>query len=166
MIASFNDTALALNLSPDQMCAVQGDLLGAPTSPTLQRDEFFNFDVAVISMALHHVADPQAMTTKLVERLREGGSLLIIDWATDPAHADEGFGEVLDHHNHPDGYTKERLEEVQKTMIRAGFARDEMIELLRKAGCSQVYFALHPEPSVLPIKFGGEKRLFFARGRK
>jgi len=160
MVASFNETARTLGLS-EKMHAVQGNIL--ETSAALGGEKWHNFDVIVMSMALHHVSDPQAMTAKLVERLRDGGSVLIIDWATESSQKSKD--EVVAPRVESKDIQKE-LEAVQQTMIRANFGKEEMLDILREAGCNEAKFALNPEISVLPGKFGGEKRLFFAVGRK
>jgi hypothetical protein len=48
---------------------VRGDLLGpeAEIPKALKEADFYDFDVIVMSMALHRLEDPQLMTVKLVE---------------------------------------------------------------------------------------------------
>ena len=151
------------------MHAVQGDLV-APLdegNEDLKREDFYNFDVIVISMALHHVEDPQKMISKLVERLRDGGSLLVIDWSPSP-----GGDSHLHHHQHIHQHHQDhddvqrQMKAVMQTMIRTSFGEDEMIAMLKDAGCSPVDYVLDPDISKLPAQFGGERRLFFAKGKK
>lgn len=53
------------------MFAVQGDIL-TPASD-IMGTEWFGFDVAIISMALHDVVDPIALLNELRERVKSGG---------------------------------------------------------------------------------------------
>jgi SAM-dependent methyltransferase len=167
MVDKYNEAARKQGLSEHQMYAVRGDLLGpeAESSKALEGADFFNFDIIVISMALHHVEDPQLMTVKLVERLKDKGSLLVIDWA--PA-LDASESSTQDHKNNTTdevGYQQD-LKGAHKTMNRSGFAEDEMKKFFEVAGCSESDYVLHPNFSRLPARFGGAKQLFFARGRK
>ena len=63
MVELFNKAAESNGLTPDQMRAVQGDLVASPESDAqtaLADKEFFNFDLIVMSMALHHIEHPEA----------------------------------------------------------------------------------------------------------
>lgn len=163
MVEAYNDGARMQGLPEQQMHAVQGDLMVPPEKipKALKREDLYGFDVIVMSMALHHVEDPQLMTMNLVERLRDGGSILIIDWA--PAAGKEQ--ETHHHHEHGGGHQQE-MHSVKHTMSRAGFDEEEMVKILKQAGCSEADYVFHPELSKLPSQFGGEKQLFFARGKK
>ncbi|KAJ2904376.1 hypothetical protein MKZ38_008161 [Zalerion maritima] len=95
MVEQFNSSTLEAGLSADQMSAIQGDLLAEPRSPDLSADpSLFNFDLAVMSMALHHVRDTDLMLSRLVERLSPGGVLLIVDWGAASA-VPSGSAKVL-----------------------------------------------------------------------
>jgi SAM-dependent methyltransferase len=171
MVEKYNTAARMQGLSEQQMQAIQGDL-SVPlekTPETMRRSDLYRFDVAVISMALHHVENPQEMVARLVERLRDGGSLLIIDWATEPNQEPDIVHHQHSHHAHhhaDGGENQQQMQGVRQTMSSSSFGKDEMIAILKNAGCSEADFVLHPEVSKLPAKFGGEKRLFFARGKK
>lgn len=172
MVEKYNAAARQQGLSEQQMLAVQGDLLATPenTSKAIQTPDFYGFDVIVTSMSLHHFEDPQQMATKLVERLKDGGSILIIDWVTE---ANQNPNKVVHNHDHHHSHSNssnqeetEQLQAVRRIMSRLSFDENEMISILKQAGCTEADFVLHPEVSKLPDKFGGEKRLFFARGKK
>jgi SAM-dependent methyltransferase len=167
MVEKYNEAARKQGLSEQQMLAVRGDLLGpeAEIPKALKEADFYDFDVIVMSMALHHVEDPKLMTAKLVERLKDGGSLLIIDWdrssKAPEAHSHDN------EKNGPDevGYQQD-LQGAQQTMKRSGFDEEEMKKIFECAGCNESEYVLHPELSKLPARFGGAKQLFFARGKK
>ncbi|KAH8598864.1 S-adenosyl-L-methionine-dependent methyltransferase [Bisporella sp. PMI_857] len=166
MVEKYNEAARKQGLSEQQMHAVRGDLLvpEAEIPKALEKVDFYDFDIIVMSMALHHVEDPQLMTAKLVERLRDGGSLLIIDWAPSPKAPEvQGHGHEKDARD--EGYQQD-LQEAQQTMKRSGFDEEEMRKVFEDSGCSESEYVLHPDLSKLPSRFGGAKQLFFARGRK
>ncbi|KAI4196253.1 MAG: hypothetical protein LQ350_006668 [Teloschistes chrysophthalmus] len=161
MVKAYNDMAVSANVQKDSMLAVQGDILGPPTGS--QRDaftgrEWFDFDMAVMSMALHHVASPEDAVKLLVERLRTGGIVLLIDWVLDSVRFS---GADLTKHAHDVAPGSEN------TMTRAGFGKDEMLGILDGAGCQDVGFLEFEEPTRLG---DGEQammqRLFIAKGRK
>lgn len=163
MVEAYNDGARMQGLHEQQMHAVHGDLMVPPEKipEAFKREDLYGFDVIVMSMALHHVEEPKLMTTSLVERLRDGGSILIIDWAPSASKAKE----THHHHEHGGGHQQE-VHSVKQTMSRSGFDEEEMVKILKQAGCSKADYVFHPELSKLPSKFGGEKQLFFARGKK
>lgn len=167
MVEKYNEAARKQGLSEQQMQAVRGDLLvpEAEIPQALKEADFYDFNVIVISMALHHVEDPQLMTVKLVERLKDGGSLLVIDWAP-ASKAPEVHGHN-DEKDEPDevGYQQD-LQGAMQTMKRSGFDEEEMKKFFEDAGCTESEYVLHPELSKLPARFGGAKQLFFARGKK
>ena len=67
------------------MFAILGDL--SKPSEKLQKPEWFEFDAAIMSMALHHIADPASMLTQLRSRLKDGGSLILIEWLGAKPHS-------------------------------------------------------------------------------
>lgn len=167
MVAKFNENARKQGLTEEQMHAVQGDLLATTDDAygALKGAEFYNVDLIVMSMALHHVEDPQMMIVKLVERLRAGGVLVVIDWmAGSVDHTQPATRREQDTNGHQDqGYKQPSAEH---TMSRQGFTREELDSMLKHAGCSHAAYVLHEEMSELPAKIGGQRQLFFARGQK
>ncbi|POR35305.1 Putative methyltransferase, partial [Tolypocladium paradoxum] len=144
MVEQYNDTARRLGLSPEQMHGVRGDLLN--DAEAVDGPELTGFHVAVMSMALHHVADPAGMVKKLADRLATGGSLVIVDW--------------VEHGRTPPGMP---VHPASHTITRHGFREDEMRTMFAEAGLSDYGYLLHPQRSRMPS--GGEQQLFFARGR-
>lgn len=67
MVEKYNHATRKQGLSEQQMHAVRGDLVGPEDEipKALKEADFYDFDVIVMSMALHHVEDPQLMMMKL-----------------------------------------------------------------------------------------------------
>jgi SAM-dependent methyltransferase len=163
MVENYNLAARELGFSETQMYAVQGDLMEGDGS--LSGEEFFNFDLVAICMALHHLADPHEAVKRLVARLRVGGVLVITDWAATAekdcqknvqweGRCGNGHDDTL--RRHPAAHTIAHL----------NFAKGEIETVLEHAECNAVDFVLHAESSTVPMAPGGKMRLFFARATK
>jgi SAM-dependent methyltransferase len=153
MVEGYNHMARAAGRS-EVMYAVQGDLL---TNEEIEpAEEFSNFDVAVISMALHHVASPQELLSKLVARLQHDGVVVVLDWT--PGATGQ---EPVKHHD------------VHATISKGSFSKADMIEMFTDAGCKGVGIAYHEykETTFIPghlsgVDGGVEKRVFLAWARR
>ncbi|KAI4147177.1 MAG: hypothetical protein LQ341_001857 [Variospora aurantia] len=154
MVDKYNAEARKAGMSEDQMHAVRGDLL-APAGGPLQGQEFHNFDLIVMSMALHHVDEPNKIVAKFVERLKPGGTVVIIDWIPKSSRADSGT--ASDQHQHSDA---------EHTISFDGFNEDQMRGLFSEAGCLSSDFVLAESPSEVPPDPTGQRQLFFAKGIK
>lgn len=169
MIEKYNAAAREQGLSEEQMHAVLGDLMASELEPSLLCKELFDYDLVVICMALHHLEDPQEAVKRLVERLKVGGVLLVIDWAADGEkyqqqlrkNAESSSEQAADDHDHGPGRYP-----AAHTVAHDHFAREQVEDAFNKAGCSDIDFVLHPQPSTVPMEVGGQMQLFFARGRK
>ncbi|KAL8769245.1 MAG: hypothetical protein Q9209_004746 [Squamulea sp. 1 TL-2023] len=160
MVESYNQHATTFNVPErKRMFAVQGDMLasGENNMSRFTGKEWFGFDVAIMSMALHHVISPDHAVKMLVERVKEGCSVLIVDWISGtterPTRCEHnaGAGEMPG----------------AQTTTREGFTKAEMEKMLLDAGCQDVGFMQAREPSYLDL---GEQRLrrtlFLAKGKK
>ncbi|CAK7217344.1 hypothetical protein SCUCBS95973_003116 [Sporothrix curviconia] len=82
MVKRYNEAAEAAGLAPERMRAVEADL-AAGADPFLATaaagPEYQGFDMALISMALHHVEHPVDVLKGIASRLAPGGKLLVID---------------------------------------------------------------------------------------
>ncbi|OHX00266.1 methyltransferase domain-containing protein [Colletotrichum incanum] len=76
IVDRFNICATQLGYSPAQVHAVAGDLA---TDGSLAAEA--EFDVVIISMALHHLDDPRGMLELLARRVRPGGVLIAVEGA-------------------------------------------------------------------------------------
>ncbi|RJE17786.1 Methyltransferase domain protein [Aspergillus sclerotialis] len=149
MISEFNKNAQEANLS-DKMTGRKGDLLAESFSEEMNSPEIFDFDLVVISVALHHFENPGLAMKRLGERLKKGGVCFIIDFV--PAQ----------HHE----FDKE-FAEAGKTVKSHGFSREQTWELFEGAGLSEGF-----EYEVIqePINFTKdgktfEKTIFVAKAK-
>ncbi|KAI9887453.1 MAG: hypothetical protein M1823_000711 [Watsoniomyces obsoletus] len=119
MVERYNESANHQGLYPDEMSAVVGDLFD-PTGPPpcIPGPEYFEFDLAVVGLGLHHFEDPQLAIKRLVERVKLGtGVLLIIDFS-------------------PHGFISG--EAAERTVAHQGFGEIEMMNMMKQAGCEDV----------------------------
>jgi hypothetical protein len=138
-------------ISKEEMFAVAGDLAVAdnPSPPSLSGPEFFNFELAAVGGGFHHFEDPKLAATRLVERLRPGGVLLIWDFLTHDAEQ-HGMSQTVTHH---------------------GFSEDQVRKIFEAAGAG-TNFALEELGSGVVFGHGAEgkqplkRRTFLARGEK
>ncbi|CAH0019742.1 unnamed protein product [Clonostachys rhizophaga] len=156
MVAQYNARAASEGYSQDKMHAVHGDLITADTAASdhiINTPEYNDFDLAVISLALHHVENPQQMVSKLADRLADGGVLLIIDWVSP---SESGCQPLLPP---PDS-------DVQHTVSRMGFEEKEVRGYFEQAGLSSIGWRWCSEKSKLPEELGGQAQLFMARAER
>ncbi|KAG8355049.1 hypothetical protein FVEN_g6970 [Fusarium venenatum] len=155
MAEQYNKMALKAGYTPTKMHAIQGDMIEPESTPCPELDTpaFFNFDLIVMCMALHHIEDPDNMILQLSKRLRPGGLLLIIDWVS---HSDSKGGE---------GGTW-KMDFSKLSVNRMGFEEDEVKTAYDKAGLEDWSWKWTSTPLQVPREIGGKQQLFFARGRK
>lgn len=164
MVEQYNKSARTHGVPESQMFAIQGDLaapLNEKSHPSLSSSDFLQFDLIVMSMALHHIDVPKVLIQRLVERLSQGGVLVIIDWTLDQEdhltqQPSEGTKSLRGNTKHAASHT----------VSHEGFSKEQMGTMLRSAGCNEVDYLVLAEPSKLPAEYGGQKQLFFARGKK
>ena len=154
IVSQYNQMAQKEGFPSETMRAIQGDLLNpaATPSPELNSVEFFNFDVIVMCMALHHVENYTDMIQKLADRLRPGGALVIIDWVAISESGCPVAAQAMELSNH--------------TMTRMGFEEIDVKEAYGKAGLEGWSWKWCSKRSIVPDEIGGEQQLFFARGHK
>lgn len=150
MVELFNENAAQLGLEPQKMRAVQGDLL-EPNDTAMDNDEFRDFDLIVMCMALHHVPDPLAMLRGLVRLLKPGGRVVIIDWTLN-SDQDDGTDVVSPQYSS------------EFPVAYHGFNRQQMERLFKEAGCPINDYQVNPEPSYCPPMSNPWRHLFFAKG--
>ncbi|KAL8801163.1 MAG: hypothetical protein Q9182_004668 [Xanthomendoza sp. 2 TL-2023] len=169
MVKSYNEHAAALEMPKrKKMVAVQGDLLSPSVDnhggTSFADKEWFDFDVAIMSMALHHVASPEDAVGALVGRVKEGRSVVFIDFVSGSmARRGEGpHGMGKGGHCHgtqdlPGAHTR----------TREGFSEEDMKKMLVDAGCEDVGFKEFGD--LTRMEFGDQVvvgRLFLAKGKK
>lgn len=168
MVEKYNREAKEAGLSESQLYAVRGDLV-ADEEP-LRAPKFFDFDFAIMSMALHHVQDPKAMLATLVERVKPGGRVIIIDWLPmAKAASNEGQGgHISSHHSHTNkgSDSEHKPHPGAHTVTFDGFDEHQMRSWFHDVGCSSSDFVLAANRSEVPPDPTGFKQMFFAKGTK
>jgi SAM-dependent methyltransferase len=163
MVEAYNKLCHTQQLS-SKMSAIQGDLL-SPVS-IFDEPKYFNFDIIVMSMALHHISDTQLMINKLQDRLNDGGVLVIIDWLTLELG---GSGHGRTHgHGVGDGGNEERKQVAPgaHTVAHWGFSVKEMTKLFEEASMVDIDFMEGIEKSKVPVEMNYEQQMFIAKARK
>ena len=182
MVDIYNEKARNRGLSPEQMSAVQGNIVADDPSEEsgLSSSKLFGFDMVGIANALHHMADPALAVRKLVERLKPGGTLLIVEFVGDlhesptsggssgHAHAHhEGQGGHHHHHGHDHGEAQQQSGGHAHGVAHFGFSEQQLQKLLLDAGCTEVEISLIEEPIKFPPSLGSIERTgCFAKGKK
>jgi len=163
----FNEEASKL-LGPnhqDRMHAIQGDLNEPEKTPALTRPEWFGFDCAIISFALHHVDDPIELLKLLKARVKPGGTIVVVECLkqdgaeTDSATASSGIkdGEPK--------YNPANMKAVPMGRVWPGFSVEDVHEDYAAAGCTDVDLRIWPEPVELPKMptFGGRCTMYVSK---
>jgi SAM-dependent methyltransferase len=119
-----------------QMSAFVGNLLDpADPSPTaFKAEEFWGFDLAVVGLGFHQINETVSSATRLAERLRTGGVLLILDFVVDETTGGDGDG-----HQHDLGFWKKYGHgsgggAATKRKKQRGFGELEIKEIFENAG--------------------------------
>ncbi|ROT37879.1 hypothetical protein SODALDRAFT_176180 [Sodiomyces alkalinus F11] len=125
VVSLYNRAAAAQTLTADQAHAIEGDLsaAAAPADSALSSPDMYGFDIAIVSMALHHMDDPQAILTALASRLRKGGLLIVVEGTENRPAVDKMEAAGLD------GPALRQMLNVE------AFAEETMRDWLRAAGC-------------------------------
>ncbi|KIW25844.1 uncharacterized protein PV07_08984 [Cladophialophora immunda] len=151
MVAEYNKWAQGQGFSHAKAHALQFDLLAEPqsTDPALS-----DFDVAVVCMALHHVADPEALLCRLSKTLRPGGVCVVFD----RVHSEERPELRAD--------LPEEATKVLQTIHKHGFTEEDMRKYFEAAGMSKNFEHVVIARPFKVKMFGQEMELkgFIARG--
>ncbi|KAH0499816.1 hypothetical protein TgHK011_006982 [Trichoderma gracile] len=138
-VSAYNEIARKSGIPADQMVAVQGSIPSTETDKVLAKEDFFDFDLIAISMALHHIDDRVGLLSGLYERLRSGGVLVVVDLTPDAhshghSHSHEhGHAHNYSHaHSHNQGHDHSAA---QHTISKhGGFGPNDMKALMVEAG--------------------------------
>lgn len=155
MVEQYNILAQKHGYDSATMHAVHGDLVDGRTNPSVDLDgpEFSNFDLIVMSMALHHVDDPERMIKTLSKRLNIGGVLLIIDLVS---ASESGCSPASPPAEEP----------VSHTMSRTGFEKQELSDWFGNAGLADFGWKWFSSQSKLPENMGGAMQVFLSRATR
>jgi hypothetical protein len=155
-VKRYNEAASKkFGLEHPRMHAIHGDVMEPSTE--LQGQGWFGFDVAIMSMALHHVSKPIEMLSRLRERLRKGGSVVLVEWLQDGPQA------VSDHSD-----PGKMVEAIGGQQIFPGLTVSFLQHALKEAGFEKIDVRVpglafsFPEGMVAASE-GREKRFVFAK---
>jgi SAM-dependent methyltransferase len=128
MAQKFNKHAEDAGLPLSRINATQGNLLDEEPTAKIMTAEYYNFDIATISLALHHIAlDNQLrLCQKLGERLKPGGKLVILDFVQEGRSPTDKLHEIPDQTHRGVSTTGFTHEELKALYEGAGFADFEM----------------------------------------
>lgn len=167
MVSAFNKRATDVGIPQSQVSAVVGNLFTPESSDALAEPEYFNFDIVAVGSAYHHFEDVTLATKRLVERLKPGGVLFIIDFIQG---AGMDHSHEHGHHGHTD-IPEDVLKELPKEMIDSikvtDFDEAHVRAFFEEAGL--VEFAISVLDEKLYMEYSGrsmERTVFFAKGMK
>ena len=172
MVDRYNADARGAGVSEEQMYAVRGNLMDTSGGP-FEGHDFFNFDLIIMSMALHHIDDPKRMVVELVRRLKPGGRAVIIDWIPSDENVKREHGGSS--HEHPSSHGAESgaahhhehtTPSGAHTVSFDDFSKDQMQSWFKEAGCSSSDYVLAESSSQVPPDPTGQKHMFLAKGTK
>ena len=177
------------------MFAVVGNLADPsnPSPAALAGPDFFGFDVAGVCLGFHHFDDPELTARRLVERLRPGGVLLILDFFPHAPASGGGHGHGHGHedgqenqhhgpahghdhshdhgghghgqgHGHGGRHGHTEPENATHTVRHHGFSEERVRAIFEQAGAGTGF-----EMQAIGTGFvfrGGERNVFIARGVK
>ena len=117
MVSEYNTSVRNQGIAESEMVAFVGNLIDSknPDPSSLQGEQFFNFDIAVVGLGFHHFDDPALAAKRLTERLKKGGVLMIVDFLP---HAHHG------QHSHAAAHT----------VTHMGFSEDQVKKMFEDAG--------------------------------
>jgi SAM-dependent methyltransferase len=122
---------------------------GDPRPAAFSGPEWFDFDMAGINMGFHHFEDCELAARSLVDRLRPGGVLFILDFVS--------------------GALADMPDAAAHGVVRHGFSETEMKAIFEAAGAGTEFGFKVLEKDVVFPKHNGEERsrkVFMARGCK
>ncbi|KAK6363994.1 hypothetical protein LTS17_012623 [Exophiala oligosperma] len=154
MVFEYNKWAEETGSGSDRAWAYEYDMLAGEERSPLPGQNLSDFDIVVVSMALHHVSDPAKLMQRLGQCLRPGGTCVMLDRI--PASTKVKT----------DATTSTKLRETLKTVNKEGFAEEEMRKLYEDAGMGQNFdYVVIPRPFEARV-FGRELSIsgFIARG--
>ena len=185
MVHKYNERAEEAGISPEKMRAARGDILNDDPSSEINGPEFRDFDLVFIANALHHMDDQVLTLKKLVDRLKPGGILVVLDFGeTDPEEKKKlkefeaksgGHGHSHGHHHgHGHGH---RNQGEQKGLTPEGtastvtffedYTEENVSKMLTMAGCNDVKYILMDEKVKFGPKWGFmERKSLLARATK
>lgn len=140
MVDEYNNNAREAGFA-DKMVGYKGNLFTESVATELSGPEFSDFDVVVVSMALHHFEQPDLALKRLGERLKKGGTCLIIDMIPNNNHGPHSHGSNHHAHGHGHGHghdhshgDEEEITDAKHTIKTHGFSQADMQKIYDAAG--------------------------------
>ncbi|KAL7947110.1 S-adenosyl-L-methionine-dependent methyltransferase [Trichoderma barbatum] len=150
-VAAYNEMSRQSGVPAGQMLAVQGSLPSVATNTLLATEEFFDFDLIAVSMALHHIDDRIGVLSGLYERLRSGGVLVVVDLAPESHSNDHSHDHAHGHNGCDAGVHSHSPPPSHNTISKhGGFGTDDMKSLLITAGFTPQSFDYTLYPDTTP----------------
>ncbi|RDW65659.1 class I SAM-dependent methyltransferase [Aspergillus mulundensis] len=133
MVNEYNKTAREMGYGAERMQAHRWDLLSDSTASSAPSDFLAqeSYDIVATAMALHHVADPAKLLSRLSELLNPGGVCVVVDMVPESESASTGEVENVFE-------TIETLDPSKRgvldTIGKQGFTEAEMRSMYEGAG--------------------------------
>ena len=184
MVETYNSKAQEKGLSQSQMSAVQGNIVAvdASSEANISGPEYFECDIVTMANALHHMEDPALTIERLMQRLKPGGTLLIVELIDDKDNHDvaEALAKVSQSHHHSHGHHSHGHDhghghaheqghgnQNKYGVAHFGFTKEQLEKYFADAGCIEVSTVLLDEPIKFPPALGSmERTACFAKGKK
>ena len=154
MAAEYNKSVANQGIPQSEMFAHVSNFIDPsdPSPASFTGPEFHNFDIAAVGLGFHHFDDPTLAAKRLVERLKPGGVLFIIDFQPH---------EHMHHHHHP----------AAKSVTHMGFSEVDIKKMFEDAGAGKDFeHVVVGKGIVFTDKSNEEKtmtrKVFMARGSK
>lgn len=149
MVDEYNSRASSANPS---FHAIAGDLCSLQGVSDDLRDnpDLYEFDMAGITLGFHHFEHRQLCLSRLAERLRPGGVLMVVDFV-DSMEGD---------------FQHDVMKKAAHTVAhKHGFSQEEVKRMFAEAGCEGFEWIVFAS-KVTMGEGGKEKSVFLARGVK
>ena len=124
MVAEYNKWAQDTGFGPEKVQAYEYDLLSEDSSKGLVGQiSLSDFDIVIVSMALHHVSDPAKLLSRLTQCLRKGGVCVVLDRVPESTSTST-----------PEAELSSTQAQVLQTINQFGFSEEDMRKLFCEAG--------------------------------
>lgn len=182
MVHEYNTMANNQGIPPSEMFAYAGDLISLkdPFPEAFSTPEFFEFDIAAVGMGFHHFESPTLAAKRLGERLKKGGTLLIVDFAPHELSGvvgghghrhDHGHGHSHAHDAAMEGKPSEAINDARETITHHGFSETDVKKMFENAGVGLDFKYQEIGDGVVFVNMKSEgdsmkRSVFMARGTK
>ena len=160
MVKEYNHRMEIRGERSEDVFAVQGNLLDATEPAALSDPDFFNFDIAIVNAALHHLDNPELAAQRLVKRLVPGKGVLIvsdfINLEEKPGHDEVSNSAQQVYHTLDYDKGHQHQHQASHTIAHKGFSKERMEQIFKDAG----YTGFDYRRFEKPYKFGEKNDSF------